>query len=92
MKGSIEMIGASNLPLLPFMVLGALQVLYKSLLDEQMIVISESRKKVENKTTIKEIDTLGLDVMLRIALDDFLCEERRDECEDEQSEFSLKFK
>lgn len=40
--------------------------------DEQTIVILESRKKIEKKTTIKKID-----VVLRTALDGFLCEEKK---------------
>lgn len=55
--------------------------------DEQMTLILESRQKIEKKTTIKKID-----IMLRTALDGFLWEEKKDECEDEQSEFSTKFK
>lgn len=39
--------------------------------DEQTIVILESTQKIEKKTTIKKID-----IMLRTALDGFLCEEK----------------
>lgn len=40
--------------------------------DEQTIVILESRKKIEKKTTIQKID-----IVLRTALDGFLCEEEK---------------
>ena len=41
-------------------------------MDEQPIVILESRQKIEKKTTIQKTD-----IMLRTALDGFLCEEKK---------------